>query len=147
MKKEKEAPVEKAFKRSDKHVFDGLKLFPWTPARMIAAQSVGMRFPRIGEEAWDELSRSGTYPGCLRDVIICLWLATRTEDEVDEADRWPEKAYSDAKKWATEHELHSMRSAKFWEGFNKFSEIMKEGTDSATKPKATDDDDDDDPKD
>jgi hypothetical protein len=119
---------------SDKHVLNGLKLQPWTPSRIIAANSMGMLWPRIGKEGWDQYSRTKTYPGVLRDIIVGLWLCLQDWQRVDEADAAPVEAYSEARKWAAELGIHRIDSDEFWQAYGKFVEIMSEVDKSFTKP-------------
>lgn len=123
------------FVESDKHVLDGLKLFPWTPSRVIAGQGMGLLYPEIGKEGWDQYQRTKIYPGALRDVIICLWLCTRTEDQVDQADSAPVDAYRQARTWAASLGIHKISSNSFWQAYLKFSTIMTEVDSSITAPK------------
>lgn len=124
-----------SFVSSDKHVLDGIKLFPWTPNRVIAAQALGMLYPEIGKEGWDQYRRTKKYPGCLKDVIICLWLCSIPEDEVDEADAAPQEAYRRARKWAAGLGLHNVQSNAFWQAYAKFADIVTEVDNSFTTPK------------
>lgn len=124
-----------AFTDSDKHVLHGTKLFPWTPARIIAGQSMGLLYPEIGKDGWDQYKRTKIYPGALRDTIICLWLCTRNEIQVDEADSAPQEAYRQARSWATALKIHKAGSNEFWQAYAKFAEIMGEVDESFTVPK------------
>lgn len=135
MKKEKVAKKPDAFTDSDKHVLHGTKLFPWTAEREIAANSLGMIYPRIGAKGFEQWKRLKTYPGVLRDMIVCLWLCTQNETEVDEAGDSPEEAYSKARKWAASLGIHKMDSDPYWQALAKFLEITKEVEDSITLPK------------
>lgn len=123
-----------AFTDSDKHVLKGIKLFPWTPSRVICANGMGMIYPRIGKDGWDQYKRTRTYPGCLKDVIICLWLMTQSEDQVDEADTAPVEAYRKARTWASGLGIHRIDSDEFWQAYGKFAEIMGEVDKSFTQP-------------
>lgn len=126
-----------AFTDSDKHILNGVKLFPWTPARVIAAQNMGQLYPEIGKDGFDQYRRTKVYPGALKDTIICLWLCTRTEDEVDMADAAPVEAYKDARKWAAGLGIHKIGSDGFWQAYGKFVELMGEVDQSFTIPKKT----------
>lgn len=143
-KKPKQPAVEKAFTRSDKHVLGDLHLKPWTPSRVIAAQNMGLLYPRVGKEGWDQFRRTQMYPGCLKDTIIALYLCTLNDDQVDDADRAPQDAYRNAQKWAAGLGIHKINSDPFWAAYTKFTEIMKEPEQSATKPKTDDDEDEED---
>lgn len=138
------ADPEKAFVKSDKHVLGDLNLKPWTPERIIAAQNMGMLYPSIGDEGWDQFHRTGLYPGCIKDIIICLWLCTIPEVgsiepsdvplSVVDADRSPVKAYHEAKKWGIAKGIAKPNSDEFWSAYNMFAEIIKDVTDSETQP-------------
>lgn len=114
------------FTESDKHVLNGVKLYPWTPARVIAAQAMGMLYPDIGKEGWDQYRRTKLYSGAVRDVIIALWLCTIDENAVDEADAAPQDAYKRARAWAAGLRIHDTKNDEFWQAYAKFSEIMTE---------------------
>lgn len=129
MKKPKDS-----FTGSEKHVLDGIKLEPWTPARVIAAQSMGMLYPQIGKEGWDQFKRTQTYPGSLKDTIICLWLCSVDAERVDDADRGPQEAYSDARAWANRLGIHVIDSIPYWRAYRKFSDIMGEVNSASTRP-------------
>lgn len=139
--KKKPAKKKYAFTDSDKHVLHGIKLYPWTPARVIAAQSLGMLYPDIGREGWDQYRRTKVYPGAVKDVIICLWLCTQDEDAVDMADAAPVEAYRQARKWAAGLGIHKPGSDAFWQAYAKFSDIMTEVDESITAPKIESEDD------
>ena len=134
MKKQKKSAVEKAFERSDKHVLDGIKLRPWTPSRVIAANCMGMTYPRLGKAGWDQYERTQNYPGAVKDTIIALWLCAVDEDQVAEADLAPRDAYRQAQEWATRRGIHNLKSDAFWQAFSKFIEIVSEVEASATTP-------------
>lgn len=129
-----------AFTESDKHVLDGVKLFPWTPARVIAGQAMGMLYPRIGKDGWDQYRRTKVYPGALKDVVICLWLCTQSNDQVDEADAAPIEAYKQARGWAASLGIHKIDSDQFWQAYGKFVDVMNDVNESSTVPKIEGDD-------
>lgn len=145
MSKPKPAPAEKAFTKSDKHILDDLLLKPWTAARSIAANSLGMLYPHIGTEGWDQFKRTKIYPGCMKDIAICLYLCTLDDDAVDEADAAPKDAYKAARKWATEKGITKADSIEFWVAYGKFGEIMRQVNESVTMPAGAEQEADDDP--
>jgi len=129
-----------SFVSSDKHTLNGKKLQPWTPSRYIAAQAMGMLYPRIGEKGHDQFKRTQVYPGAVKDVIIALWLCSVTEDEVDDADASPEAAYRKARAWAIGLGLHKIEGDAFWNAYGQFADIFNEVDQSRTTPAETDDD-------
>lgn len=135
MNRKKKARKADPFTQSDKHVLDGVRLFPWTPSRVIAAQTMGMLYPEIGKEGWDQYRRTKVYPGAVKDVIICLWLCTQNEEEVDLADCAPVEAYNQARKWAASLGIHDIKGNPFWQAYNKFAEIMGQVDKAMTFPK------------
>lgn len=148
-KQSKQPPAEKAFLRSDKHVLDGVRLNPWTPSRVIAAQGMGMLYPSLGKEDWDQFERTKRYTGALKDTIIVLWLCMIDDEAVDNADSAPKEAYKTAKQWAAGLGIHKIESNEFWQAYAKFSEIVTEVASSATKITTNDDEsepEEDDPK-
>lgn len=122
------------FTESDKHVLNGVKLYPWTPARSIAAQGCGMLYPEIGKDGWDQYRRTKLYPGAVKDTIIALYLCTLDEDAVDQADAAPIEAYRQARKWAAGLRIHDTKNDEFWQAYAKFSEIMTEVTKAIKVP-------------
>lgn len=133
--KKKSAKTPDPFTDSDKHVLHGIKLYPWTAARMICAQSMGLLYPEIGTDGWDQYHRTKVYPGAIKDVIICIWVCTQTEDEVDAADVAPVEAYRKAKQWAINLGIHKPGSDEFWQAYAKFSDIVREVDQAQTAPK------------
>lgn len=124
-----------AFTDSDKHVISGINLFPWTPSRVIAAQNMGQLYPEIGKDGWDQYRRTKLYPGAVKDVIISLWLCTRNEEEVDQADCAPVEAYRQARTWAAGLGIHDTKKDAFWQAYAKFADIMGEVDKAITVPK------------
>lgn len=134
MKKKPTKPHD-SFTQSDKHVLNGVKLYPWTATREIASQSMGLLYPEIGDEGWDQYRRTKVYPGALKDTIICLWICTQKEDQVDNADAAPIDAYRRARKWAAGLGIHKLGSNAFWQAYKKFAEIIKQVESAKTAPK------------
>ncbi len=60
----------------------GIELRPYSASRVVAAQSMGLLFPIVGVEGMDQMKRSGTYPGMLKDTIIVIWLCA-LKDAID----------------------------------------------------------------
>lgn len=115
---------------------------------MIAGQAMGLLYPEIGKDGWDQYRRTKVYPGAIKDVIICLWLCTQDHEQVDAADAAPVQAYDEARKWAADLGIHKPGSDEFWQAYAKFSDIMMEVDKSTTIPKANPGEDEaDDPKD
>lgn len=142
MKKPKKKPD--PFVSSERHALNGLKLEPWTPDRAIAAQSLGMVYPALGDEGWTAVKRSGIYPGAVRDVALALWLCSLTPDQVLDAEmRGGKDAKQRSSAWAGEHGIHDTNKQAFWDALNLFMDMQKEVNDSVTVPAKTVDDDDD----
>lgn len=127
---------------TDKHVLNGTTLRAWTPARVIAGQSMGMLYPEIGKKGYDQYRRTKTYAGIVKDVAICLWLCSVDEERVDEADGSPGEAYAEARAWAAKLEIHKMSSEKWDQAFAKFAGIVSEVDQSLTIPKSEPEEDD-----
>lgn len=139
----KKKPTRKpdSFTDSDKNVLLGTKLFPWTPTRMIAGQSMGMIYPDIGKDGFDQYKRTGLYPGAVKDCIICLWLCSQTEEQVDEADAAPVDAYRRARVWAAGLKIHTTNCPEFWQAGKVFAKIIGEVDKATTIPKVEPSDD------
>ena len=54
----------------------GAALAPYSASRKVAAQTMGMQWPFIGEAALAQLQATNMYPGAIRDTAILLWLCT-----------------------------------------------------------------------
>lgn len=154
--------AEAAFTQSDKHALDDLKLMPWTPERLIAAQNMGLTLIGLSGEAWEEFIRTDIYPGALKDTCISIWLCTLPEDDrarnvlpeserntmtVEEADASPKMAYRLAKKWAATRDIASGNSKAFWQAYSKFLQMMNEVSASSVKPEPQEGDEDESPND
>lgn len=113
----------------------GLELQPWSPARKITAQSMGMLYPHIGDDGYEALARTGIYPGALRDVIIFTWLCTQRERSViTRAQRKPIEAWETAQAWADKAGLLDMASTEFQEAYLLFSQKMGAETAAQSRP-------------
>jgi hypothetical protein len=139
--------ADKAFTGSDRHTLDDLKLEPWTPQRIWAAQLMGMSYPNLGKAGRNALLRSNVYPNAVKDVAIFLWLSTRkpetfetndsSEITVIDAEAQPEMAAKLARDFAIERGIHLRDSAEFWDAYNKFWEVMQEIENVVTQPKGS----------
>src|SRR5580765_7948569 len=107
--------IEKAFTDSGLHEFNGFALEPWTPARIMAAQAMGIHYGSIDEAGQSRFTTDKLYPGAQRDVAIVLWLCTlKTQAEVDAAGRAPLPAMDKAYAFAGEHGLADTGHENFW---------------------------------
>lgn len=162
-KKNAQGKADKAFTGSDKHTLADLKLYPWTPERRIAAQTIGMLYPNLGKKGRNQLARTNVYPSAVSDTYIFLWLSTLPDEltmsrmsesdrekvtlTIEDAERSAEESYHEAKKFGIKRGLHDSDSREFWDAYNKFWEVMQEIESAATRPKqaggrsATNDDD------
>lgn len=131
-------PADKAFTQSE----------PYTPNRVVAAQSMGMRYPNIGNDGLEQFSKTGVYPGALHDVLIVLWLCSLTEDkEIIRAMRSPDEALGKAIAWGAEQGITDTKSEAWWAAYNRFIDIMTDINSSNGVPQIPDgqQDEDDDP--
>jgi hypothetical protein len=125
----------KAFLDGDGHLFMGERLQPYTPSRIVAAQAMGLLYPKIGNDGLAQLKKTGLYPGELKDIIIVLWLCRlKAKEQVIEARLDPIAAYEDAEKWAGKIGLCDMTSDAFAYGLLVFQNIMNEIGASKTTP-------------
>lgn len=119
--------------KAGRELFGGVAR-PWTPSRAVAAQTMGMIFPMIGEEGQASLNTKNTYPGILQDVVIVCWLCTLPDDVSRQSDGWtpsralrsPTKAFDAAMVWGEKVGVIDMRNAKYVEGVKFFISIFSD---------------------
>ncbi len=143
-KPKRERPADKAFQESPNHVLGDLKLQPYSPSRIVAAQAMGLKYPNV-PKGFEQYSQNGTYPGLLRDVIVVLGVCTMHDAAVEKAQLDPDEAYQNAQKWAHSKGILSMGSKAFLEAKGMFEKIMVEIYNSQSEPEnrsGADDDDD-----
>lgn len=140
-------PQEVAFLQSENHEFDRVKLEPYSPMRLVAAQAMGLHHGRVDAAGMEQFDRISVYPGAVRDVCIVLWLCSikdqfvdgdliRSADvQIDQAARAPVHAAKLAIEWGTAHGIIDPTSDKFGDAFGLFFRIMKEIKDSYSAPK------------
>lgn len=115
--------------------FSGQQLQPWTPPRKIAAQSMGMLYPLIGDAGMEQLQTTGIYPGALKDTIIYLWLCSKpTPADIQRAIRKPQEAWNAAQQWAETADLVDLTSEAFVSGYQLFTEKMAAEQAARSKP-------------
>ena len=102
--------------------FADIALSPWTPARIVAAQCMGMLYPYIGDDGYEAIERTGVYPGALRDVIIFLWLRQQKDPAVLRAQRKPGEAWALATTWAATAGLIDLTGKAFKEAYQLFAD-------------------------
>lgn len=143
--RKEQAPAEKAFSKSDKHVLDDLKLQPWTPDRIIKANELGFSWPNIGKEGFTHFRKTNLYPGVLRDVLIFVALASTNPENIESV------TWEEAKAAGVKRRIHTTDSKLFWAAYMKMLEVHDEIANSLAVPKGDHleppDDEDDDPKD
>lgn len=138
MKKPKKA---EAFVSSERHVLNGLKLEPWTEARRVASQSLGLIYPNLSATDWVLFKRGGAYPGAVRDVMLTLWLCTIPAGEVLKTEALGiENAMDGSMLFGIKNNLHDIQKQGFWDGMSKCMELWNEVNESVTVPAATNDD-------
>jgi hypothetical protein len=122
--------VEKAFIESENHEFDGIKLQPYSPARMIAAQSMKLFYGHVDDAGVADFQQTNVYPGAVNDIAVVLWLCSLSgkdsEDEIDRATRDPAWARRLAKKFAADHRAASTADDNFWAAYKILFRIMNE---------------------
>lgn len=106
--------------------YDTAQKIPWTIARHSAAMSMGVTILAgvFGPEL-KGLQDKGVYPNALRDVVLVLWLLSRTEAEVIRVNARQniDEAIADAYLWA-EAEGIKYGSAKYLDGVRTLTEIV-----------------------
>lgn len=119
--------MERTFVQSGLHEFNGFALEPWSPARISAAQAMGLHYGNVDEAGRSRFQTDKVYPGAQRDVAIVLWLCTlKTEMEVDAVGRAPLPAMSKVYQFMKDHRLTDLGDENFWKGFVVFLGIMNE---------------------
>ena len=127
-------PEEKAFIEA-KRGFElfGTPLAPYTASRKVAAQTMGMQWPFIGEAALAQLQTTNMYPGALRDAAIVLWLCTLPDASTalargvwtpSRALSKPDEARDAALEWADKEGVTDSSGAKFGEAFQVFFGVV-----------------------
>lgn len=118
---------DQSFIESAGHSVNGLKLEPYTPERMWAADAMGLRYGHLSDAAAKQFARKNTYPGMEGDVGIVIWLCSLTDvDEVRAARRDPERAEGEAIVFAKTHKIITGKQSKFWDAYKVFLRIMDE---------------------
>jgi hypothetical protein len=119
--------VETAFLESHNHEFDGVKLQPYSPMRIVAAQAMGLHHGRVDLAGMEQFERVSIYPGAVRDVCIILWLCS-IEDElqIDQAARAPVHAAKLAVEWGSAHGLIDDTTDAFADAFALMFKLKKE---------------------
>jgi hypothetical protein len=121
-----ERKVEQAFIESENHSFNGLKLEPWSPERMWAAESMGLRYGKLSKETVPQFQKTYMYNGMTGDVGIFIWLSTRNIDEVRAARRDPDTAEELAGTFAKENGIIVASGKHFNEAYKLFLQAMDE---------------------
>ena len=118
---------DKSFINSDGHEVEGIKLFPYTPERMWAADAMGLRYGNLSKAASLQYMNKGTYPGMEADVAIVMWLCSlKDKEEIRAARRNPDTAEDLAIEYCRSHKMVSIKQAKWWKAYDVFLEIMRE---------------------
>jgi len=106
--------------------YDSAQKTPWTIARQSAAMSMGSTIlSGIYGPELKGLRDKGVYPNSLRDVVIVLWLLSRTEAEVIRVNARQniDEAVAEAYLWA-ETEGIKYGSPKYLDGVRTLTEIV-----------------------
>lgn len=127
-----------AFTGSERHSLNGLKLEPWTEARRVASQTLGLVYPDLSAADWSSIKRGGSYPGAMRDVMLTLWLCTIPANEVLKVEiAGIENAMSESMAFGIKHGLHDNKKQPFWDALSKCMDIWHEINESVTVPAKT----------
>lgn len=108
-----------------------IELVPYSPSRKVAAQTMGMKYPHIGDDGIAAIDAMRPYKGALLDTIIVLWLCTLPDSAEGKAwtpsraIRNAELALDAAMEWANDLKLNDMSiEGKFGEGYGLFMAIV-----------------------
>ncbi len=119
--------VEKAFIESENHEFDGEKLQPYSIARRVAAQAIGLRYGALDSAHRARFNETNVYPGAFRDVAVVLYLCTLKEPAaLDRAARDTIGAAKSALDWFESKGIVDTLSDKFLDAYLVFFKIMNE---------------------
>lgn len=117
------------------HKIGDVELQPFSPSRVVAAQSMGLHYGALNDDEVAEYRKTGLYPQAAQDVAIVLWLcAIEDEREIARASRYPEQAFIKACEWANDRGLLNRAQQPFWEAYHTFETILAEIHASRTKP-------------
>jgi hypothetical protein len=129
-----------AFIESDGHQVNGLKLQPYTPERMWAADAMGLRYGHLSKAASMQFIHKGTYPGMEADVAIVIWLCSLKDvEEVRAARRDPDQAEDAAITFARNNNIVSTKRNEWWDAYKVFLKIMREVHAAYGEPKKKED--------
>lgn len=95
----------RAYAEADTLTFRGKPLASFSPRRLIAAQSVGLRLWNLAPEEKAAWAAGGMYPGMYGDMILVTYLCACPLSEVLRAVRQPVAVQESALAWADEHNV------------------------------------------
>ncbi len=118
---------DKVFIESEGHAVNGLKLQPYTPERMWAADAIGLRYGRLTSEQTEQFTEDGTYPGMAGDVAVVMWVCSlEKREDVLSARRNPTVAMKKIVEFAKQKNMVSPKQSQWWDAYKVFLEIMSE---------------------
>jgi len=136
MEAEQEEPQEQGADKAFLDAKQGYELFGkplanYSPSRKVAAQSMGLMYPYIGEARAAQFQETGMYPGLLQDALILLWLCS-LPDYVTPANKWtpdtaarkPGPAVLEATRWGIEKNIINVDGKEFQEAQQVFMAIV-----------------------
>lgn len=115
----------------------GEPLRPYSASRKVAANSMGVLYPMIGEEGAAQFQKTNSYPGILKDCLCVLWLCSLPDAHEVTADQVkagqftpsralskPQEAFDAAMAWADPKGLCDMGSEAFSVAVQTFVAIV-----------------------
>jgi hypothetical protein len=127
--------VDQAFIESHNHALGDLRLEPYSPARIIAAQAMGLHYGSIDAAGMAQFNKTKVYPGAIRDIAVVLWLCSiRDESEIDAAARDPVGAAKKMQTWSARLGILDTGNAAFWDAYVLFFKIMNDIQASRVQP-------------
>jgi len=132
------APAPEPFETAKAPVeFSGETLLPYTRGRYLAAQSMGLLYPYVGDAGLAQHQVTGMYPGMVKDVLIVCWIcstphaAELTEKQktarvmtVESALMKPFVAFESACAWGEKRGLLDPFDPRFKEAHAAFDRIV-----------------------
>lgn len=115
--------TEMAFDRSEGYFFAGSLLEPFSSRRRRAADSLGLRYFKLGGDDWAKFSSEKTYDGIEQDAAVLLWVCTQSPERLARAMVYRDAAIEEMNAWADGAQI-APGEDKHGEAIDAFSQII-----------------------